>query len=141
VGEVSVKRILTIVLLVLMVSVMGYAGVTAPSITAQPDTCHSTAVALKARDTVRARRTLTLTVSLARGLDHGLNLTLQYRKATSSTWRAYGNQALMHSSPYQLKWKAPARTGKYKLRVKVEYTDIESATTYSAVKTVRVKAN
>ena len=135
------KRILTIVLLVLMVSVMGYAGVTAPSITAQPDTCHSTAVALKARDTVRARRTLTLTLSLAQPLVHDFNLTLQYRKATSSTWRTYGAQLLMRSSPYQLKWKAPARTGKYKLRVKVEYTDIESQTTYSAVKTVRVRAN
>ena len=47
----------------------------------------------------------------------------------------------MHSSPYQLKWKAPARTGKYKLRVKVEWTGAETVTTYSAVKTVRVKAN
>ena len=135
------KRILTIVLLVLMVLVMGYAGVTAPSITAQPDTCHSTAVALKARDTVRVRRTLTLTVSVTRSLGHYLSLTLQYRKATASTWRTYGSQVLMHDSPYQLKWKAPARTGRYKLRVKVVYTDTETATTVPPVKTVRVKAN
>jgi hypothetical protein len=136
-----VKRILTIVLLALMGSVMGYAGLTAPSITARPDECHSTAIALKARDSVPVRRALTLTVSVMRSLDHGLSLTLQYRKATSSTWRTYGNQVLMHDSPYQLKWKAPGRTGRYKLRVKVQWTGAETETTYSAVKTVRVRAD
>jgi len=136
-----VKRILTIVLLVLTVSLVGYAGVSAPSITAQSVTCHGKTVALKSRDTVRARRTLTLTVSLTQTLDHELYVTLQYRKATSPTWRVSGTPVLIHDSTHQFKWKAPKRTGKYKLRVKVEYTDIATEITYSKVKTVRVKAN
>lgn len=59
--------------------------------------------------------------------------------ALPRTWRVSGATVSMGESPYPLTWKAPARTGKYKLRVKAEYAGEGSPEiTYSAVKTVRV---
>jgi hypothetical protein len=132
-------RAVTVAMLVLLACVVGYATIAAPGTVAHRDTCHSTAVTLKSKDSVKARRALALTVSLARTLDHGLNLTVQYRKASSSAWRASGAPTLMSKTPAILTWKAPKVTGKYKLRVKVEWSDdAGTQATYSSVKTVRV---
>jgi hypothetical protein len=138
--EGTVKRVVTITLLVLMAGFLGYAGVKAPQSVAYRDTCHSTVITLKSNSTVAARKSLKLTLSTAGSLQHGLLLTLQYRKSTSSTWRVSGApQTLMNIKPWPLKWRAPKTKGKYKLRVKVEWSDeAGTETTYSNVKTVRV---
>jgi hypothetical protein len=138
--EGTVKRVVTITLLVLMAGFLGYAGVKAPQSVAFRNTCHSTVITLKSNSTVTARKSLKLTLSTAQTLgDHGLYVTLQYRKSTSSTWRISGVQMMMSATPWPLRWRAPKTKGKYKLRVKVEWSDeVGTETTYSNVKTVRV---
>ena len=133
------KRVVTVTMLVLLVCVLGYAIVAAPGTVARRAVCHGTAVTLKSKVSVKARRPLTLTVSLPKNLGHGLDVTVQYRKSTSSAWRAAGAPRLMVETPTSLSWKAPKVKGRYKLRVKVGFVGENfSGTTYSNVKSVRV---
>ena len=66
---------------------------------------------------------------------HTVKATLQSRLSTSKTW-VNGKSANLSSGAYSLKWKAPAKKGKYKIRVRVTHS---GASNTSAVKTVTVK--
>ena len=64
-----------------------------------------------------------------------MKATLQSRRATSKKW-VNGASRNLASGSYSLKWKAPTKKGKYKIRVRVTHL---SASSTSAVKTVVVK--
>jgi hypothetical protein len=134
------RRVLTVAILAVACAVMVSAGVTAQQSRARSTACHTfPPIAAKAKSAVRHGRTVALTVSLAESLRHGLSLTVQYRPPGSSTWRAYGTATLMAQSPVVVEWRAPKRTGRYKLRVKAEYGDeTGSGVTYSSARAITV---
>ncbi len=128
------RKALTIGILALAVAVMAFAGITAPKTSATTSLCHSTTLSIKAPTSVKAGRTITVTGREARTPAHTVKATLQYRKATSTRW-LNGASANLSSGAYSLKWKAPSRKGKYKIRVRVTHS---GASNRSVVRTVSV---
>jgi hypothetical protein len=129
------RKALTIGILALAVATMAFAGISAPKTSATASLCHSTALSIKAPTSVRAGRTITVTGAEARTPGHTVKATLQYRRATVKKW-TNGASKNLSSGAYSLKWKAPARKGKYKLRVRVTFSGTSNV---SAVRTVTVK--
>jgi len=132
------KRTITISTLAAVVvagAVMLFAGVTAPRTNATPALCHSTKLSITAPTSATAGTTVTVRGSEARTPAHTVKATLQSRRSTSKNWvnRASGN---LSGGSYSLRWKAPTKKGKYKIRVRVTHL---SAWSTSAVKTVVVK--
>lgn len=132
------KRTITISTLAAVVvagAVMLFAGVTAPRTNATPALCHSTKLSITAPTSATAGTTVTVRGSEARTPAHTVKATLQSRRSTSKKWvnRASGN---LSGGSYSLRWKAPTKKGKYKIRVRVTHL---SASSTSAVKTVVVK--
>jgi len=132
------KRTITISTLAAVVvagAVMLFAGVTAPRTNATPALCRSTKLWITAPTSATAGTTVTVRGSEARTPAHTVKATPQSRLSTSKKWvnRASGNLSGVSSS---LKWKAPTKKGKYKIRVRVTHL---SASSTSAVKTVVVK--
>ena len=132
------KKTITISTLAAVVvagAVMLFAGVTAPRTNATSALCHSTALSITAPASATAGKTVTVRGSEARTPAHTVKATLQSRRSTSKNWvnRASGN---LSGGSYSLRWKAPTKKGKYKIRVRVTYL---SAWSTSAVKTVVVK--
>jgi hypothetical protein len=134
------RRVLTIAILAVACAVMVFAGVTAQQSGARSTACHTfPPIAAKAKPSVKHGRTVTVMVSLAESLRHGVSVSVQYRRPGSAKWLAYGTSSLMAQSPIAVKWKAPKRTGKYKLRVKAEYGDeTGSGATYSSARAITV---
>ncbi len=130
------RKVVTIGILVLAVAAMAFAGVTAPRTSATPSLCHSTKLSIKAPKSVKARRSITVTGAEARAPAHAVKATLQYRRATASKWTNGASKNLSSAGAYSLRWRAPAKKGKYKIRVRVKYSG--SANT-SAVRTVLVR--
>ena len=130
------RKVVTIGILVLAVAAMAFAGVTAPKTSATPSLCHSTKLSIKAPKSVKARRSITVTGAEARAPSHTVKARLQYRRATSSRWINGMSRNLSSSGAYSLKWKAPAKKGKYKIRVRVTHSGSSNT---SAVRTVRVR--
>lgn len=116
-------------------AVMLFAGVTAPKTSATPALCHATALSISAPTSATAGKTIKVTGAEARTPQHGVKATLQSRLSTSKKW-VNGASASLSGASYSLKWKAPAKKGKYKVRVRVAHL---SASNTSAVKTVMVK--
>ncbi len=129
-------KVVTIGILVLAVAAMAFAGVTAPKTGATASLCHSTKLSIKAPKTVKARKSITVTGSEARAPAHTVKATLQYRRATATKWSNGASRNLSSSGAYSLKWRAPAKKGKYKIRVRVTQY---GASNTSAVRTVTVK--
>ncbi len=127
---------LTVVILALAAAVLAVVGFTAPRTSATSSLCHSTTLSIKAPRTAKAGTTVKVTGREARAPAHTVKATLQYRKATATRWKNGASANLSSSGAYSLKWKAPAKTGKYKLRVRVTHV---SASNKSAVKTIAVK--
>jgi len=137
----TVKRVLTVAILAVACAVMVYAGASAQQSRARSTACHvGYPIAIKAKASVKHGRAVTVTVSLTKSLRHGLSVTMQYRRSSSSKWSVYGTATQMTQTPFSgLRWKAPKRTGKYKLRVKAEYSDdTGSGTAYSGVRAITV---
>jgi len=111
------------------------AAFSAPKTSATTSLCHSTTLSIKAATSVAAGKTITVTGAEAQAPSHTVKATLQYRKATSTKW-INGNSTNLSGGKYALKWKAPAKKGKYKIRVRVTHS---GASNTSAVKTVTVK--
>jgi hypothetical protein len=135
IGEESMRRSLTVALLALAAVAIAVAGVSAPRTRATETLCHSTALSISAASTVKAGKKLIVSGAEARSPDHTLTATIQYRKATATAWRN-GAFLPMNTRSYSLAWKAPAKKGKYKLRVRVDY---QGSSRYSATRTVTVK--
>ena len=132
------KRTITISTLAAVVvagALMLFAGVTAPRTGATPALCHSTTLSISAPVSATAGKTIKVTGSEAKTPQHAVKATLQSRLSTSRKW-VNGASANLSGASYSLKWKAPAKTGKYKIRVRVAHL---SASNTSAVKTVVVK--
>jgi hypothetical protein len=129
-------KALTIGILAVAVAVMAFAGMSAPKTDATPSLCHSTTLSISAAASVKSGSKLTVTGREARTPAHTVTATLQSRKATSSAWVNGAKTNLSSAGAYSLKWKAPAKKGKYKVRVRVTYSGTSST---SAVKTVTVK--
>jgi hypothetical protein len=135
------KRVLTVAILAVACAVMVYAGASARQSGTRSTACHTAyPIAIKAKSSVKHGRTVTVTVSLTKSLRHGLSVTMQYRRSSSSKWSAYGTATQMTQTPFSgVRWRAPKRTGKYKLRVKAEFgDDTGSGTSYSGVRTITV---
>jgi hypothetical protein len=125
----------TIGILALAVAVMAVAGITAPKSDATSSLCHSSTLSITAPATAKAGKSITVTGSEPQTPAHTVTATLQYRLSTSKAWRNGASQNLS-SGAYSLKWKAPAKKGKYKVRVRVTHS---GASNTSATKTVTVK--
>ena len=126
----------TIGILAVAVAVMAVAGITAPRTSATTSLCHSTALSIKAAASVKAGKSITVTGAEAKAPAHSVKATLQSRLSTSSKWVNGASGNLTSAGAYSLKWKAPAKKGKYKVRVRVS---ANGASNTSAVKTVTVK--
>ena len=134
----SMKKTITISTLAAVViagAVMLFAGVVAPRTSATPALCHSTTLSISVDTTATAGTRVAVTGSLARMPQHAVKATLQSRLSTSKRW-INGASASLSGASYKLKWKAPAKKGKYRIRVRVTHV---SASHTSAVKTVVVK--
>jgi hypothetical protein len=129
-------RALTIGILAVAVAVMAFAGITAPKTSATPSLCHSTKLSISAARTVKAGKRITVKGVEAQTPAHTVKATLQSRRATSKKWANGASANLSSTGAYSLKWKAPAKKGKYKIRVRVTHSGTSST---SAVKTVTVK--
>jgi hypothetical protein len=129
-------RALTIGILAVAVAVMAFAGITAPKTSATPTLCHSTKLSISAARTVKAGKRITVKGVEAQTPAHTVKATLQSRRATSKKWVNGASANLSSTGAYSLKWKAPAKKGKYKIRVRVTHSGTSST---SAVKTVTVK--
>jgi hypothetical protein len=128
-------KALTIGILALAVAVMAFAGISAPKTDATTSLCHSTSLSISAPASVKVGKSIAVTGAEARTPAHTVRATLQYRLATAKAW-VNGKSADLVSGKYSLKWKAPAKKGKYKVRVRVS---ANGASNTSAVKTVTVK--
>lgn len=116
------KKAVSLVILVLFVSAVGIAWTSAPKSGATSTICHSTKLSIKSASTVKTGRKLKVTGQVARSLgDHYLMATLQWRKASVATWKN-GATVTMSTKYYTLSWKAPAKKGKYKIRVRAQYS-------------------
>ncbi len=127
---------LTIVILAFAAAVLAVVGLTAPRTSATPSLCHSTVLSIKAPASTTSGSTIKVTGAEAQKPAHTVKATLQFRKATATAWINGASANLSSSGTYSLKWKAPAKAGKYKLRVRVTHS---GASNKSAVKTVTVK--
>ena len=128
------RKALTIGILGVALAVMAFAGFTAPKSDATSSLCHSSTLSITAPSTATAKSSVTVTGSEPQSPAHTVSATLQYRLSTSKTW-VNGKSTNLSSGGYTLKWKAPAKKGKYKVRVRVTHS---SASNTSAVKTVKV---
>ena len=128
--------VLTIAVVAVAAAVMAVAGITAQRSGATESLCHSTTLSIKAPASVTAGKTIKVTGSEARTPDHTVKATLQFKKATASSWKNGASASLSASGAYSLKWKAPSAKGKYKLRVRVTYGGVNNM---SATRTVQVK--
>lgn len=129
-------KALTIGILAVAVAVMAFAGISAPKTDATSSLCHSTTLSISSAASVKSGKRLAVTGREAQRPAHAVTATLQSRKATSSKWVNGATAKLSSAGAYSLKWKAPAKKGKYKIRVRVTQW---GASNTSAVKTVTVK--
>ena len=116
-------------------AVMLFAGVTAPRTNATSGLCHATKLSISVDATATAGATVTVTGSEAKTPQHTVKARLQSRLSTSRKW-INGASANLSGASYSLNWKAPAKKGTYKIRVRVTHL---SASNTSAMKTVVVK--
>jgi len=133
------KKTITISTLAAVVvagAVMLFAGIAAPRTSATAALCHSTTLSIKAPLTALAGKTIKVRGSEAKKPAHAVKATLQSRRSTSKKWINGASANLSSAGSYSLKWKAPAKKGKYKIRVRVTHV---SASHTSAVRTVTVK--
>jgi hypothetical protein len=131
------KRTITISTLAAVVvagAVMLFAGVAAPRTDATTGFCHTTKLSIAVPASAAAGSTVTVTGSEARTPQHSVKATLQSRLSTSKKW-VNGPSVTLSGAGYSLTWKAPAKKGTYKIRVRVAHL---SASNASAVKTVVV---
>ena len=129
-------KALTIGILAVAVAVMAFAGISAPKTNATSSLCHSTTLSISAATSVKSGKRITVTGAEAKTPAHTVKATLQSRLSTSKTWVNGASTNLSSTGTYSLKWKAPAKKGKYKIRVRVTHS---STSNTSAVKTVTVK--
>jgi hypothetical protein len=125
----------TLAVVALAGALMLFAGVSAPRTSATPALCHSTKLSISAPASALAGATIKVTGSEARTPQHPVKATLQSRLSTSTKW-VNGASANLSGAGYSLKWKAPAKKGTYKIRVRVTQG---SASNTSATKRVVVK--
>jgi hypothetical protein len=125
----------TIGILAVAVAVMAFAGITAPKTNATTSLCHSTALSITAPASAKSGKRITVSGAEAQTPGHAVKATVQSRLSSSKKW-VNGASANLSAGAYSLKWKAPAKTGKYKIRVRVT---ANGASNTSAVKTVTVK--
>jgi hypothetical protein len=125
---------LTIGILAIAVVVMAVAGISAPKSSATSSLCHSSKLSITAPATVKAGKSITVTGSEPQSPAHTVNAMLQYRRSTTKKW-TNGKSTILASGGYSLKWKAPSKKGKYKIRVRVTHAGSSNT---SAATTVTV---
>jgi ABC-type uncharacterized transport system YnjBCD substrate-binding protein len=130
------RKALTIGILAVAVAVMAFAGATAPRSGATPSLCHSTTLTIKAPASAKSGTRITVSGVLAQKPAHTVKATLQSRRATATKWVNGASANLSTTASYSLKWKAPVKKGKYKIRVRIAYSGTADR---SAVKTVTVR--
>jgi len=125
----------TLAAVVIAGAIMLFAGVTAPQTNATSGLCHAAKPSISVDATATAGSTVAVTGSEAQTPQHSVKATLQSKLSTSKKW-VNGASGSLSGAGYSLKWKAPAKKGTYKVRVRVTHA---SASNTSAAKTVVVK--
>ena len=128
--------IMTVVIVAIVGAVMALAVITAPESSATSSLCHVTNLSIKAPASVVAGKTITVTGQEAKVPAHTVKATLQSRKSTATRWVNGASVNLSSTGAYALKWKAPAKKGSYKVRVRITHL---GASHKSATRTVAVK--
>jgi hypothetical protein len=113
---------------------MLFAGVTAPRTNATSSLCHKAKPSITVPATVTARTKVAITGSVGGAPAHDVTATLQSRLSTSKKW-VNAASGKLSGGGYSLNWKAPAKKGTYKLRVRIAHA---SASNLSTVQTVAV---
>ena len=126
---------LTISALVMATAALVGLGLASPRSSATPSLCHANKpVIAVGSTTVAAGQTLSVTGGEPQVPQHGVTATLQYRLSTAKVWKN-GKSKSLSGAAYSLSWKAPAKKGKYKLRVRVTHAGASNTT---ATKTITV---
>ena len=128
-------KTVTAVTLVIAAAVVLVAGFAAPRTSATSQLCHSTQTTITAPATAKAKSVVVITGGEGAVPQHSVKATLQYRRSSSKKW-INGASKNLSSGAFSLKWKAPKKAGKYKVRVRVTHAGAAHA---SAVKTITVK--
>jgi hypothetical protein len=115
-------------------AVMAFAGFTAPQTSATPSLCHAAKPSIVAPASVTAKTTVAITGSVGSAPAHSVTATLQSRLSSKKKWVNVASGSL-NGGGYSLNWKAPAKKGTYKLRVRIVHA---SASNMSAAQTVTV---
>jgi hypothetical protein len=124
----------TLTAVVLAGAVMAFAGITAPKSDATSSLCNASKLSITATATATAGSTVAVTGSEPQTPQHSVKATLQSRLSTSKKW-VNGPSANLSGASYSLNWKAPAKKGTYKLRVRITHG---SASNASSLRTVTV---
>lgn len=133
------RKTLTITTLVIVAvagAIMAYAGVTAPKSGATTSKCHATTLSITAPSSIARSKTIMVAGAEAAVPGHAVKITPQSRKSTATKWVNGASANLGSAGEYSLKWKAPAKKGTYKIRVRITHL---GASHTSATKTVKVK--
>lgn len=123
----------TLAVVALAGAAMLFAGVTAPKSDATASLCHAITLSIKTASTVASGKTIKVAGAEARAPAHAVKATLQSRKSTATKWVNGATANLSSSGAYSLKWKAPAKKGTYKIRVRITHA---GASHRSATRTV-----
>jgi len=109
---------LTVAAVALAAAVMAFAAVDAPRTGATTALCHMTELTIAAPAAVKAGKTLRVAGAEAVPPSHPVKATLQYKPPKGTSWKN-GPSTNLSNGAYVLKWKAPAKKGVYKIRVRV----------------------
>lgn len=126
---------LTISVLVMATAAMVGLALASPKSSATSSLCHASkpSVAVAATTVVHGK-TLLVTGGEPQVPAHSVKATVQYRLSSSKLWKN-GASKNLSGAAYSISWKAPAKKGTYKLRVRVTHG---SASNTSVTKTVTV---
>ncbi len=126
---------LTISVLVIATAAMVGLGLASPKTEAHTSLCHANKPAIAvAATTVVHGQTLLVTGGEPQVPGHSVKATVQYHLSSSKIWKN-GASKNLSGAAYSISWKAPAKKGKYKIRVRVTYSGVFNT---SATKSVTV---
>ena len=129
-------KVATIFALAIAAAVMLVAAVASPKTSATPTICHSVKPTIVAPATAVHGTKVKITGTEGQAPAHTVTVTLQSRISTAKTWVNGAVKSLsLSTGKYSVTWKAPAKKGTYKLRVRLAHAGTFST---SAVKTVKV---
>jgi hypothetical protein len=125
---------ITILVLAVAAATMVGMGLAAPKTSATASICHAAKPGIALGSTTVAHGlTVSVTGGLVQGVpQHGVTATLQYRLSSAKTWKN-GPSKPLNGAAYSITWKAPAKTGAYKVRVRVSHAGASNTSVAKAI--------